>query len=125
MGKKVKKKKRTAPQEEHILRKLIPQLREAERKCRAKFQSVSGYEINRSRGEEQTFGDLVAELAKLEEEVVAVLNGLEPSEVGDLVAPIISLLDAGSAGFFAGSRGRTAGVQVMNAARGGALGGGT
>lgn len=113
-----KKKKTRAVAEEHPFVKVTAQLREAEKSCRAKFQSVSGYEITRKMDdEEKGFRDLMKELQVVEEHMVDVISNLEPHEVGDHVEQLISLLDAGGAGFFAGTRGRAAGVLVQTAAR--------
>ena len=115
-GTKKKKKERA---EEHPFVKLSSRLQEAEAACRAKFQSVSGFEITRKREDdpEKSFQDLMTELTALEEEMVAMLNGLEVAEVGDLVDSIISLLEAGSVNFFGGTRGKVAGTLVNTAAR--------
>lgn len=119
VAKKPAKKKKTRPvAEEHPFLKATAQLREAEKSCRAKFQSVSGFEITRKMDdEEKGFRDLMAELQAVEEHIVGVIANLDAHEVGDHIEQLISLLDAGGAGFFAGTRGRAAGVLVQTAAR--------
>jgi hypothetical protein len=95
---------------------LLPQLRAAERNCRARYKSVSGYEVNRSTSETLSLGDALRDLEQLEQEVATILNEFEQSEVADLAVAIAQLLDAGSHDFFSGSR-RTQGKFVMTAAR--------
>ena len=116
MPKKGGKKKKKLAAADHALVKLLPQLKEAERKCRAKFESVSGFQISRPREDEETFGELIAQLTVVEEQVSQLLDGLSQSEVGELVTWIIPLLDAGCVDFLAGSR-RQEGLLVCTAAR--------
>jgi hypothetical protein len=115
-GKKKKKKQQRPVPADHALVKLLPSLKEAERKVRAKFESVSGFQISRPREDEETFGELMEKLQAIEEQVVQMIDGLSQFEVGELVTWIIPLLDAGSVDFLAGTR-RQEGLQVRTAAR--------
>ena len=120
--KKKKKKAAKAPEQiEHTpdqlrLLELLPLLKETERKCRERYQSISGYQINRSTSEAISLGDLLHELQALEAEAAALLDALDHSEVADLAVYVAQLLDAGSHGFFSGSR-RSQGNMVLTAAR--------
>lgn len=107
--KKKKKKKASKPvqswsAEQARLLELLPVLKETEKRCRQRYQAVTGYEVTRSTSEEKSLGDLLRECQEIEKEVASLLDGLAQSEVADLAVPVVGLLDAGSSGFFAGSR---------------------
>ena len=98
------------------LLELLPQLKELEKQCRSRFQTISGYQINRSTSESTTLTDLLRELEALECEVASLLDGFQQADIADIAVPIAQLLDAGSHDFFSGSR-RGQGKLVMSAAR--------
>ena len=95
---------------------LMAQLGECEQKCRQRYRAISGYTRERTTSESVSFGDLMQELASLEEKTVAALGNLDETEVAGLTPSIVTMLDAGSSDFFSGSR-RLQGKAVMTAAR--------
>ena len=118
-GKKKKKQSKTAkaqsPEQMRLL-ELLPLLRDAEQRSRGRYQSISGYQLNRSTSESMSLTDSLRELNALEVEVASLLDGLDQPEVAELTVHIAQLVDAGSSDFFSGSR-RADGKLVMLAAR--------
>ena len=119
--KKAKKVKSSGSEVEHTpaqteLLALMAKLCACEQVCRQRYRAISGYTRERTTSESVSFGDLMQELSGLEQTVAAALGGLDETEVAGLAPAIATLLDAGSADFFSGSR-RAQGRVVMSAAR--------
>ena len=67
-------------------------LKELEKQCRSRFQTISGYQINRSTSESTTLTDLLRELEALECEVASLLDGFQQADIADIAVPIAQLL---------------------------------